>query len=924
MTILLHNLSASSSCSIDNEHSDDAPMTELAHPSRLKQLISLILMSLCAQGCWIETALSQIVPDASLGTESSLSTGNVITGGSQRGANLFHSFAQFNIGDRQRIDFANPAGVDRIFARVTGNTRSEILGTLGILGNADLFLLNPNGITFGANAALDVRGSFVASTANSLIFDNGFSFSTVTPQTPPLLTISAPLGLQYPSNLSSIQLQRASLQVSDGKRLALLGGDVSLEGSTLLALSGQVELGEPQGNVSLSAGTSVDVSGTGSGNIAINARNITISEGSRLFAGIASNTIGDAKLAGGIRLNAIEAINLNDSEILIFVLPGAVGNSGNVDISTNSLLINNGGQINITTAGQGNAGNVNINVVNSVRLSQLSPAGFQSAIFSIAGNNAQGNAGNINISAGELYLNDYSGLSTVLREGAIGKAGDINITTGQLTFADFSVLNAATFGQGDSGNISVKVNGAISLTNGSAIANQVFPDAIGNVGNITIEGHSLSLTSGSEILANGAPRERAGNIIVNARDSISLIGIGTEGIAQGVSSGLFSDTTSDSFGIGGSIQVNAPSLMIADGAVIDAGSRNAARGGDIAINVDRLRITGGGQILTTAKSSGQAGDIAVQAASDIFLSGRDPGFETRLAQFGAEVVDQIDAASGIFANTLAGSSGTGGNISVRSRAVRVQEDARVAVDSQGVGAGGSIQVQTNLLTLSDRAAISAETQSNTGGNITLSVPDLLLLRRGSSISTTAGIAQGNGDGGNINLTSGFIVAIPNENSDITANAFSGRGGNITITTQGIFGTDFRDRQTALSDITASSQLGINGVVTINTLALDPLQGTSELPTRFSSPPIAQGCQASSRTSRFVNQGRGGVSISPADPLVAEMIWQDWELIDHSQASHNPKEITEAQGWVKQSDGTVALVANPDRAMNDCPTSQPIP
>ncbi|HEY9801283.1 MAG TPA: filamentous hemagglutinin N-terminal domain-containing protein, partial [Leptolyngbyaceae cyanobacterium] len=113
--------------------------------------------------------LAQITPDTTLGNQNSrVTTGvniqqkeaDLIEGGVQRGSNLYHSFREFNVHNGQRVYFANPTGVDNIFSRVTGSNASNILGTLGVNGAANLFLLNPNGIIFGPNARLDIQGSF--------------------------------------------------------------------------------------------------------------------------------------------------------------------------------------------------------------------------------------------------------------------------------------------------------------------------------------------------------------------------------------------------------------------------------------------------------------------------------------------------------------------------------------------------------------------------------------------------------------------------------------------------------------------------------------------------------------------------------------------------------------------------------------------
>jgi large exoprotein involved in heme utilization and adhesion len=114
--------------------------------------------------------------------------------------------------------------------------------------------------------------------------------------------------------------------------------------------------------------------------------------------------------------------------------------------------------------------------------------------------------------------------------------------------------------------------------------------------------------------------------------------------------------------------------------------------------------------------------------------------------------------------------------------------------------------------------------------MTLAVGDLLLMRNGSLISTEAGTALSGGNGGNIRINVDFVVAVPKEDSDIIANAYEGKGGNINITTQGIFGLEFREKLTPLSDITASSELGVDGEFQLDLLTnVDPSRGLAELP-----------------------------------------------------------------------------------------------
>src|ERR671933_766016 len=200
-------------------------------------------------------AFAQIIGDTTLGNENSRVTSitptvDQINGGATRGANLFHSFLEFNVGDGRAVYFTNPAGIENILTRVTGANVSNILGTLGVTGgNANLFLINPNGIIFGENARLSLNGSFVATTANAIGLTNGDTFSAnpVEPLPTQLLNVN-PNAFFFNQMAAQPIINRSiansrGLQVPQGRSLLLVGGDVRLEGGRIGVPGGRVELG---------------------------------------------------------------------------------------------------------------------------------------------------------------------------------------------------------------------------------------------------------------------------------------------------------------------------------------------------------------------------------------------------------------------------------------------------------------------------------------------------------------------------------------------------------------------------------------------------------------------------------------------------------------------------------------------------------
>ncbi|MDY6898332.1 MAG: hypothetical protein SWZ49_09680, partial [Cyanobacteriota bacterium] len=216
----------------------------------------------------------------------------------------------------------------------------------------------------------------------------------------------------------------------------------------------------------------------------------------------------------------------------------------------------------------------------------------------------------------------------------------------------------------------------------------------------------------------------------------------------------------------------------------------------------------------------------------------------------------------------------------------------------------------------DNSSITAQSVSGEGGNINLTIADLLLLRNNSTISTRAGTENsGGGNGGNITINGGLVVAVPNENSDINANAFQGNGGNILINTPGIFGIQFREQTTSQSDITASSEFGIDGNFNLNLQELDITSGLIELPENLTDAAdrISAGCPTDEEA-RFVTSGRGGIPQNPRQTLQNEIVLQDLRNTTSSTPStlstpSSPSKIKEATGWIVNKDGEVELIAD---------------
>ncbi|MEO1377580.1 MAG: filamentous hemagglutinin N-terminal domain-containing protein, partial [Cyanobacteria bacterium J06635_10] len=412
-------------------------------------------------------ATAQITSDGTTNTTVNLNGNNYkILNGIQKGNNLFHSFKEFSIPTGGSATFNNSTDVVNIINRVTGGNISNIDGLIKASGSANLFLINPAGIVFGENAQLDIGGSFFGSTAESILFEDGFEFSAVNAANEPLLTVSVPLGLQMGSNPGGINVQGSGhnltyfgaginrnastqeLNVQKGETLALVGGDINLSGAVLTAEEGSIELGSLSGrefvnlslleqgftfdysqvsnlgNISLSQKSLVDTSGNPSGNISVQANKISITEGSLVL------TQNQGNLTGGIiNVNATESLEISGylpsvgihsalrSETL------GTGNSGDISVSARRLIIQDSAVIHNNTHTQGDTGSININISESIQVKDTDPTNALSSISSTTSSS--------------------------------GVAGNVNISTPDLLVANGAVVGSQTIGNGAGGNLTI-------------------------------------------------------------------------------------------------------------------------------------------------------------------------------------------------------------------------------------------------------------------------------------------------------------------------------------------------------------------------------------------------------------------------------------------------------------------------------------
>jgi filamentous hemagglutinin family protein len=754
---------------------------------------------------------AQIIPDGT--TENTAITGNCLTqclidGGTQAGSNLFHSFQEFNLRSGERVYFSDP-GVANIFSRVTGSNLSQIFGTLGVSGgDANLFLLNPNGIIFGAGAKLDVNGSFVATTADEIVFgDRGvFSAFPDSQENLALLTVN-PAAFFYnqmgQGNPISLE-QGALLTVPEQKNILLLGANspdaagILIQSGQINAPQGRVELGAAgeQGKIGLTSdfqlqfpddltkaginltqGSAIDVSGVGGGNVHLEGAKISLTEGSTVFASTLGNIDG-----GAIELEAQE-LNLKQSVISAFSF--ASGKGANIRVEAGTLHLSGMGRENyqelIKQALTGNlqSGSATSGIITGA--ANLGSAGdlaidservlLDNGGFIASATSSFGKGGNIDVTVSETINLSSSGLLSLSAFNSFGSTGNLNIDTGKLIVRDGAIVSATTLGKGVGGDIFIKASESVELLNTpkdsilptAIFTNSVFADS-GQAGNLNLDTQRLIIQDGSQLSsASGLLTNEGiipfggagGDITINANESVTVSGNSVDGR---FASTINSDTRSNN--PAGNLKIRTGDLFVESEAIISASS---------------LGI-------------GSSGKITIDAANSVKLIGSGVGNMQKIILDGLSgQLDFTQFGGGLFSIAVGGKAG---NIAINTPRLTLEEGAIVSTATLGQGDAGDLTLEASeQIDVIGSAIASSTLASGDAGDITLNTGKLVL--RDGGLLATATLSQGDAGDLLINATESVEVFDTIEglllSGSISTGSYSSQAspGNLTINTQNL-------------------------------------------------------------------------------------------------------------------------------------------
>ena len=794
------------------------------------RIYAVIRSALCLAACtYAVPAIAQVLPDGTLPVNSLVTpNGNsfVIEGGTTAGANLFHSFSEFSLPTGTEALFNNASSIENILSRVTGGNISSIDGLIRANGGANLFLINPSGIVFGPSASLNIGGSFFASSAESIVFENGIAFSASNPQASPLLTINVPLGLQWGNNPQPVVVSGSSLAVEPGKNLTVAAGTVNLDGASLLAPAGRVELSSvaQEGQVPLGSSSSISRSALGGeiqlentqidatsatgGTIAVNAGNLSL-RASNLSAGLSAGGSDPSINGGAIAIDVAGQTSLNDRSLIANdVQAGAVGNGGNIALTTGSLELSGGSRIQTVTNSTGSSGEIAVNANGVINISGFTDDGLFSGILSRSATPNSGTGGNISINnpQASLNLSNQGFVAAVTNSSSDG--GEIAGEIGNVTAASGGQILTATTNSGNAGNIALNVSGNVSLSgeNTAFVENpflsvsafnidtlpfsteantNVESSGNGGIPYVTIERKETEIVSGNTVL--GAAEEGVDYYSFSVTKPNSRVIIDIDGgVFESVY--LLNRTTGELLAVNWTSSPNDGGLGSTP--VIENVTGDSYIATEIAEpGVYLVGIAGGDSFARTNQViSGEP--LQVGNTYTLNLSIQSPGNLPlpTLALPGAGVFNpNLSVSSGLFSETS--NSGSAGNIALNSQQLSLSDFAQIANRTSALGRGGDLGLNVGSLLSVDNADIETATLSRgNAGNIAVSTGRLEMTNNSQLQSATFG----EGNAGNVSIAAREHISLTGENlnraerllqiASLVTQGATGNGGDIIVET----------------------------------------------------------------------------------------------------------------------------------------------
>ena len=474
-------------------------------------------------------------------------------------------------------------------------------------------------------------GSFIATTASSIQFQDGAELIASDLNSAPLSNASFPIGLEFSSSsgsgtitvngngnqikkdspLTSIEFEQTpeGLSVTSSQTLSLVGDGLSFNGGVVTTKGGQVYLSSlKSGSVSIKqtangltllgfAGNEyqdldfnqqslIYADGEQAAVISLTAKNINLLDGSFVL----SQNQGNSE-AGLLKLNATETLVLSGkiSNISSNIRSETfkVGKGANIDISAGKTLLKNGARIRSNSFGDSCGGDIKLDISDSIQM-------FNSSI--IATTLATGNAGNIKLSTSQLQLN----------------------TAG---------VSSSTFGYGNGGLLSVdadliEIIGTDS-TDRASIATTAW--ATGDAGNLLLNAGQLRVIDGASLSSSSFSHGNAGDMVLNVSQSIEVKGTGHDGYRTSNNSQSTIRSAVQSVpkrarkalslpdvpsGDSGNLTITAPVLKIIEEGVVSVENQGTGNSGLLSINVEKLYMRAAGSI-TAANATGKDGKIAL-------------------------------------------------------------------------------------------------------------------------------------------------------------------------------------------------------------------------------------------------------------------------------------------------------------------------